>query len=104
MMEEEGLEIPRSRHTKKRQVFRAFSEKTILTAIKEGWVIEYNTKRNTLLIQYFAKVAEKKYRPIHVVLRLEDGTWKIATVYDPRSMPWKWSKNYSERVCFCKND
>lgn len=99
---EEGIDIPFSDHGDKRSLFRAFSIYEIREAILNGWVIEYDNKRKTILVLYNFKVAIGTYRPIHVVIGLS-GKVKIITCYDPRSKEWKWDRSYQERICFCKD-
>lgn len=98
---EEGIDIPLSDHANKRSLFRAFSVQEIRNAILNGWVIEYDNTRNTLLVLYNYKVAAGIYRPIHVVIGLNNKP-KIITCYDPQSKPWKWDRSYQERICFCR--
>jgi hypothetical protein len=77
-----------------------FSGRNVSEAIRNGWVIEHDTARKTLLILYYLKLSARLYRPVHVVLAYKPK-WKVVTVYDPRTKPWKWSRHFDERVCFC---
>ena len=97
---EEGGALPMSKHAGGRGYHRAFSVSKISEAIRNGWVIEHDPERQTLLVLYYLKLSAGVYRPIHVVIGYR-GKWKVVTVYDPRSMPWKWNRNFDERICFC---
>lgn len=64
-------------------------------------------------IEYFAGHLEEKFlimgyteqrRPLHVVVLYAENKVHLATVYDPRTMPWKWEYGYQVRKCFCKNE
>jgi mRNA interferase MazF len=99
---EDGGSLPMSRHAGGRGYDRAFSAGKVSEAIRNGWVIEHDTERQTLLVLYYLKLSAGVYRPVHVVLGYRDGKWKVVTVYDPRTMPWKWNRNFDERICFCE--
>lgn len=99
---ERGIDLTFSNHADKRSLFRSFSINDVREAILNGWVIEYDEKRKTILVLYNIKVAAGKYRPIHVVIGFNEKA-KIVTCYDPRSKAWKWDKNFQERNCFCKD-
>lgn len=96
-------------HAEDRAFQRSISEQEIHSVFLDGDIIEYfqGNGIKKMLICGSYRYGKGKYRPIHVVLRKEmtaGSTWSIATLYDPRSMPWLWDQktNFTERVCFCK--
>jgi hypothetical protein len=88
-------------HAQKRCVFRAFSETIdIEKVLKNGWVIDYNPGSPTYItIMGYAR----QNRPMHIILGSDKTVryWKIVTVYDPRTEEWRWSENYTKKICFC---
>lgn len=107
------------KHELKREYFRAISEQDTREVLENGWVIErniYNKEISTeqgikkitvvnLVILYYIKLGQGRYRPIHLVINFkpkQPDKWMAITIYDPRSMSWKWSDDFTERVCFCK--
>lgn len=102
----------RSVHYEKQSLERVFSDAEIAAIIKEGDVIEFwqDKKEKVMLvwgnIYNPAKYAKTKYRPAHIVFKKnifdDDSRWTLATIYNPKSMPWKWDNSHTRRVCFCK--
>lgn len=95
-------------HGESRQTDRCISGATIrLLVSEEAWPFAYY--KNSMGVEKLSlvghvKSGEKKYRPIHVILKRNPGTdlWKVVTVYDPRTEGFRWGSNYQERKCFCK--
>jgi len=94
-------------HAEQRKVQRAFSTYEISEVVKEGWLIDRNVVLDgtVIVVMYHLRISNKVYRPVHVVCQMKSSLdWRIITVYDPRSMPWKWDTNYQRRVCFCTEE
>ena len=98
-----------SGHGGYRQAERCISLQTIrLLVSEEACPFEYY--RNSfgtekLSLMGHIKVGERKYRPIHIILKKSQGTdlWKVVTVYDPRTEEFRWENNFQERICTCKS-
>lgn len=81
---------------------RAVSAGDVQTVLKYGWPIEYfagHLEEKFLIMGY-----TEQRRPLHVVVLYAENKVHLATVYDPRTMPWKWEYGYQVRKCFCKNE
>lgn len=95
-----GKRIKASLHFRDRGILRCFADKDIANAIRSGYVIE--RQKDAWLINSSIKIGEKKYRPIHVAVIIQEEAILVKTAYDPRSNPWKWDNAYTKRVCWCK--
>jgi hypothetical protein len=120
-----------SDHLLDRQGMRAVSRDHVQEIIECGTVLEWFRQHDAsgwLLAQFrmlLGGMAGKEERPLHVAVlygpqprpaeeeeekQQEDETptligqpwvWRVETVYDPRTRQFQWSRNFSERVCFC---
>jgi len=91
-------------HAEQRKLQRAFSTYEVTETVKEGWPIDRRvTDIGTIIvIMYFLRLSSRVYRPVHVVCQAKSSVdWRIITVYDPRTMSWKWDDNYQRKICFC---
>lgn len=92
-------------HADIRQVQRMISIYDLKDIITHGWVIERNYFPYEQAVRLVILGYTRNYRPLHVVCEVvNDYFWLVCTVYDPQSKPYKWSNNFQERVCFCKED
>lgn len=95
-------------HALHRERERCFSTRDVNEAMRYGWVIEVKNLKQTrewhLLIIHHLKLGPKMYRPVHIACYFNEkarNQWRVKTVYDPRTMSWKWSEDYEKRICFC---
>jgi hypothetical protein len=93
-------------HAEFREVFRAFSQSQVMEAFMEGDVIECHKKNGEygFLIWYYVKIGRGQYRPIHVraIMPVQNQHhMMVVTVYDPRSMDWRWNNTFDKRICLC---
>lgn len=99
-----GRVLYKTRHLISRMSERAISEKDIEDVIEYGWPIEYFIgnfqKEETFILLGYTR----KKRPLHLVASCEGNDVYLTTVYDPRSMPWKWDDGYQVKKCFCKDE
>lgn len=98
-----------SKHFRVRSYERSINRASIINILNEGWVIEYIVDNSSqmvrLLVMGYVKTNFQTYRPLHMVLEIEsENRWEIITAYSPYTMPYKWSEDFQERVCFCHND
>lgn len=90
-------------HADKRQFERTVSNSDMKDVILHGWVMERNIDFESQAVRLVILGYSKTYRPIHVVTEiLNEREWEIITVYSPESKGYKWSKDFDERICFCK--
>ena len=107
---ERGIPARISCHARqKRQLERAISFGDINVALANGQVIHRNidqeTKQEHLLVLAWLRSGSKSWRPIHVsvLLSVDASDVFIKTVYDPRSCDWMWTREYTRRVCWCRD-
>lgn len=92
-------------HADLRQFQRAISFQDIQDVVQNGWVIERNYYPDEQVVRLVILGYTKNYRPLHVVCEIvNENDWEIVTVYSPVSKKYKWSNDFQERVCFCKDD
>jgi len=74
-------------HSDQRAYFRAFSPSKVKKALEAGLVIErwFNKEHGCWNLRVYTniKVADKKYRPVHIVIALTEKALKIVTLYEP---------------------
>ncbi|MDP5276174.1 DUF4258 domain-containing protein [Chengkuizengella axinellae] len=102
-------DISFARHAAVRGLERSFNNKHILEALLNGFVMEYyyeaKSKQYQCLICYFLKLSPGVYRPVHIAVQMQSNDHLfVKTVYDPRSNPWKWNENFTNRICVCKTN
>lgn len=104
-VEQKNYDITIRSHADKRQWERIVSLQDIKDIILNGWVVERNYYSDDQAVRIMLHGYTRKYRPIHVVVEIiNENTWEIVTVYDPRSKKYKWTNEYQERICFCRSD
>lgn len=91
-------------HADKRTFERVVSNADMTDVILNGWVIERNINYDSQAVRLVILGYTRKYRPIHVVCEIiNEKEWEVVTVYNPESQAYKWTNNFQERICFCKN-
>ncbi|WP_193063954.1 DUF4258 domain-containing protein [Oceanobacillus oncorhynchi] len=96
--------IKMDQHFEKRCVERAISTSDVTSILEFGWVIERNETLGNVSVVLLGFTG-KPYKPLHVVYHIvSERKWVAVTAYRPISQPWKWSKNYDKRICFCVKD
>lgn len=104
-IEDGNAELEISTHADRRQFLRSISLKDIKDVVLNGWVIERNFFPDVQAVRLVILGYTRNYRPLHVVCEIINEThWEIVTTYSPESQAYKWSKDYQERICFCKHD
>ena len=82
------------------------NQNQLITVLRNGEVIEQQKNGGgiiRLVVFSYIKTTKRKYKPIHVVLEvIDEHKWSVITAYSPVTRPWKWTKTYDEKICFCK--
>lgn len=116
LKENEAVNIIASKHLKNREIDRNISYEAILETIKYGKVIEFQgwdvapEEFNSLMVPscepFLNVVLAKKVRNngcwqnVHVCVNIQGNNVVLKTVYDPKSMHWLWTDNYTKRVFY----
>lgn len=99
-VKESQFKISYTKHIKKRMYERCISEKEIISAIENGWLIQ--SYPNEALILSYTKVGQT-YRPLHVSIGYTDNTISIVTAYRPDHFPDVWDESFEKQLCFCND-
>lgn len=103
-VEIDNYQIDRSFHSQVRDYERVITEKDMSEVTRWGWVIERNINNDTQLPRLVLMGYTTKQRPIHLVYEIvEVNRWKLITCYTPLNKKYKWSSDFTARICFCKD-
>lgn len=89
-----------SSHVRKRTFERSICDRELVSAIQNGWVIEFYPRQKKVTILTYTKVGGS-YRPLHLSIGYGGGNINIITAYRPDVYEWKWDTNYEVRLCYC---
>lgn len=95
-------ELDYTKHAIEQMINRAVSSTDVQTVMEYGWPIEYFPGQSQEKFLIMGYTVQK--RPLHLIVICTENTISLTTVYDPRTMPWKWENGYQVRKCFCKNE
>ena len=94
-----------TKHAQVRMVERAVSQTELFTILELGYVIDYK-RDSKLIIMGWIKLDEKRYRPIHVLLKInkikDQYYGNIITLWDPRYSSHLYNETLERRICFCQ--